>query len=101
LPVQLEVRWVSPALAPDYLEQDFTKVTPNQYLMRAAPLQKVEYRVEALLPPPLWRVVSRFHSPNRAYCCTGVLGRKAPSHRSPTYGIQVRATNSPDIFEPA
>ncbi len=46
-PVQLEERWVNPAAAPEYALQDFTTVTPNQYLVRVAPLQRVEYRIEA------------------------------------------------------
>jgi GntR family histidine utilization transcriptional repressor len=49
-PVQYEERWVNPALAPDYLAQDFTLITPNEYLVRVAPLQRVEYRIEATLP---------------------------------------------------
>ncbi|MCI0573836.1 MAG: histidine utilization repressor [Myxococcaceae bacterium] len=49
-PVQLEERWVSPALAPDYLAQDFRHTTPSEYLVRAAPLQRVEYRIEACAP---------------------------------------------------
>ncbi|CAB3752776.1 histidine utilization repressor [Paraburkholderia solisilvae] len=49
-PVQLEERWVNPAVAPDYTLQDFTNTTPNQYLVRVAPLQRVEYRIEALTP---------------------------------------------------
>lgn len=49
-PVQYEERWVNPALAPDYLAQDFTQITPNEYLVRVAPLQRVEYRIEATLP---------------------------------------------------
>jgi GntR family histidine utilization transcriptional repressor len=49
-PVQLEERWVNPAVAPDYVLQDFTNTTPNQYLVRVAPLQRVEYRIEALAP---------------------------------------------------
>jgi GntR family histidine utilization transcriptional repressor len=47
-PVQLEERWVNPSVAPDYALQDFTNTTPNQYLVRVAPLQRVEYRIEAL-----------------------------------------------------
>jgi GntR family transcriptional regulator, histidine utilization repressor len=50
VPVQLEERWVNPAAAPEYASQDFTHITPNQYLMREAPLQRVEYRIEALAP---------------------------------------------------
>jgi GntR family histidine utilization transcriptional repressor len=46
-PVQLETRWVNPAVAPEYVQQDFAAVTPNQYLVRVAPLQRVEYRIEA------------------------------------------------------
>ena len=49
-PVQYEERWVNPALAPDYLEQDFAQITPNEYLVCVAPLQRVEYRIEATLP---------------------------------------------------
>ncbi len=51
-PVQLEERWVNPAVAPEYALQDFSAVTPNQYLVRVAPLQRVEYRIEAALPEP-------------------------------------------------
>lgn len=49
-PIQLEDRWANPALAPDYLAQDYTSSTPNEYLMRAAPLSRVEYRIEAVRP---------------------------------------------------
>ncbi|WP_206996728.1 histidine utilization repressor [Trinickia mobilis] len=48
--VQLEERWVNPAVAPEYALQDFSLTTPNQYLVRVAPLQRVEYRIEAALP---------------------------------------------------
>ena len=51
-PVQFEERWVNPATAPDYALQDFTQITPNQYLVRVAPLSRVEYRIEAALPEP-------------------------------------------------
>lgn len=49
-PVQLEARWVNAAVAPEYGLQDFSSVTPNQYLTRVAPLQRVEYRIEAAQP---------------------------------------------------
>jgi GntR family transcriptional regulator, histidine utilization repressor len=49
--IQVEDRWVNAALAPDYLGQDFAHSTPNEYLMRVAPLQGVSYRIEARLPP--------------------------------------------------
>lgn len=49
-PIQVEDRWVNPALAPDYMETDFGSITPNEHLMRVAPLQRAEYQIEALLP---------------------------------------------------
>jgi len=49
--IQVEDRWVNAALAPDYLRQDFAHSTPNEYLMRVAPLQGVSYRIEAKRPP--------------------------------------------------
>lgn len=49
--IQVEDRWVNAALAPDYLRQDFAHSTPNEYLMRVAPLQGVSYRIEAKLAP--------------------------------------------------
>lgn len=52
LPIQVEDRWVNPLLAPDYLAQDFSQITPNAYLMAVAPLQGVAYGIEALTPPP-------------------------------------------------
>jgi GntR family histidine utilization transcriptional repressor len=51
LPIQVEDRWVNSILAPDYLQQDFSRITPNEYLMAVAPLQSVNYRIEALSPP--------------------------------------------------
>lgn len=47
--VQLEDRHVNPGLAPDYLRQDFTALTPNDYLSRTAPLGGGEHVVEAVL----------------------------------------------------
>jgi GntR family transcriptional regulator, histidine utilization repressor len=49
IPIQLEDRYVNPAEAPDYLEQDFTARTPNTYLSEVAPLVRGEHIVEAVL----------------------------------------------------
>jgi GntR family histidine utilization transcriptional repressor len=51
MPIQVEDRWVNPDLAPDYMQQDFAAITPNEYLMQAAPLQGVNYSIEALPAP--------------------------------------------------
>jgi GntR family histidine utilization transcriptional repressor len=50
VPVQIEDRFVNPSAAPDYLEQDFSSLTPNAYLTAAAPLSGSEHVVEAAMP---------------------------------------------------
>jgi GntR family histidine utilization transcriptional repressor len=50
IPVQLAERYVNPATAPQYLKQDFTQITPSQYLFQVAPLTEVEHVVEAIMP---------------------------------------------------
>ena len=52
VPLQVEERYVDPAVAPGYLEVDFTAVTSHQYLMEVAPLERVEHIVKAVMPPP-------------------------------------------------
>ena len=52
VPVQLEDRHVNPALAPDFLAQDFTSVPPSEYLLRSVPFDQVEHVVDAVLPTP-------------------------------------------------
>src|ERR1700730_1791134 len=53
--VQLENRYVTPDFASDYLKQDFTRHTPNEYLMSLGPLDEVEHVVQALMPHPATR----------------------------------------------
>jgi len=50
VPIQLEDRVVNPAVVPGYLSVDFTKTTPNEYLMQNAPLSEVEHTLEAVMP---------------------------------------------------
>ena len=49
-PLQLEIRWVNSRYAPNYLEQDFSQITPNQYLSANCPLSAIEHTVEAIVP---------------------------------------------------
>ncbi|MGR5449245.1 histidine utilization repressor [Vibrio sp. PNB22_3_1] len=49
-PIQLELRWVNSQYAPNYLSQDFTCITPNQYLSDNCPLSAIEHTVEAIVP---------------------------------------------------
>lgn len=50
IPIQLEERFVLASAAPDYGQMDFTQTTPNEYLTRTAPLERVEHRVRAVMP---------------------------------------------------
>jgi GntR family histidine utilization transcriptional repressor len=75
VPIQVEDRWVNPACAPAYLEQDFTTITPNEHLMLAAPLQGATYRIEALPAPA--EVAALLALPDAA-CCL-VLTRRTTS----------------------
>ena len=48
VPVQIEERYVNAEIAPEYLQQDFTRTTAYAYLMNLAPLTGGEHEVEAI-----------------------------------------------------
>ena len=48
--LQCEDRYVNPAAAPQYLDNDFTQITPTQYLLQVAPLWKAQYSIVAARP---------------------------------------------------
>ena len=48
--LQSEDRYVNPAEAPSYLEQDFTRTTPTHYLFAATQLWRAQYSIEADRP---------------------------------------------------
>ncbi|HTN65063.1 MAG TPA: histidine utilization repressor [Burkholderiaceae bacterium] len=75
VPIQVEDRWVNSAVAPDYMQQDFSVSTPNEYLMVAAPLQGVNYSIEALNPPV--KIAAMLQIPVQEPCL--VLKRKTLS----------------------
>ncbi|MCC3861993.1 histidine utilization repressor [Pseudemcibacter aquimaris] len=50
IPIQLEDRLVNERIVPGYGEQDYTEQTPYEYLIKKAPLQKVEHIVKAIIP---------------------------------------------------
>jgi len=50
IPIQLGCRYINPEVAPDFLEQDFTKRTVSDYLLDLAPASVAEHVVEALIP---------------------------------------------------
>ncbi|MBI3713173.1 MAG: histidine utilization repressor [Burkholderiales bacterium] len=74
--IQVEDRWVNAKLASDYLSQDFSNITPNEYLMAAAPLQGVDYSIEAVMPPK--SIADMLHISSKETCL--VLHRKTRSH---------------------
>jgi GntR family histidine utilization transcriptional repressor len=78
LPIQVEDRWVNSSIAPDYLQQDFSQITPNEYLMAVAPLQSVNYSIEALSPPR--EIADMLHIAQKEACL--VLHRKTLSRGS-------------------
>jgi GntR family histidine utilization transcriptional repressor len=49
VPLQCEDRYVNPAAAPDYLQADFTRITPTRYLLEVAPMWDAQYTLEASL----------------------------------------------------
>ncbi|MDG1438797.1 MAG: histidine utilization repressor [Emcibacteraceae bacterium] len=50
IPLQLEDRLVNEDVVPGYGDQDYTQQTPYEYLIKKAPLQKVEHIVKAIIP---------------------------------------------------
>lgn len=48
-PIQLEQRYVNSVLVKNYLTQDFTKITPHEYLSSEAPLTEATHEIEAVL----------------------------------------------------
>jgi len=51
-PVQLERRFVNPAAAPFFLRQDFSRLTPTEYLLSVSPVDELEHSVKAVVPEP-------------------------------------------------
>jgi len=49
-PIQLEERYVNADKVPDFLQQDFSKITASKYLSSVAPLTDAEITVEAIMP---------------------------------------------------
>ncbi len=47
--IQLEQRFVNSVLVPEYNQQDFSVITPHEYLSMVAPLTEATHEVEAIL----------------------------------------------------
>jgi GntR family histidine utilization transcriptional repressor len=48
VPVQYSERFINPLVAPEYLDQDFSKITPSDYLLKTAHVQEAEHIIEAV-----------------------------------------------------
>lgn len=58
-PIQLEERFVNPAFAPRYLEQDFAARTTSEYLHTISPVTEVAHTVCAVSSDPVLRELLR------------------------------------------
>ena len=50
LPIQLESRYVNPAVMPGFIDQDFTGITATAYLLQQFKPDEMEHRVRAVMP---------------------------------------------------
>ncbi|MCF6172534.1 MAG: GntR family transcriptional regulator [Campylobacteraceae bacterium] len=50
VPVRFDMRYINPLLAPEYIKEDFSTLTPSQYLQKNCPVQKVDNSIEAMIP---------------------------------------------------
>lgn len=50
IPIQLEDRFVNPALVPDFMQIDFNETTPTKYLMSLFRPDEIEHTVQAVMP---------------------------------------------------
>ncbi|MEI9986621.1 MAG: UTRA domain-containing protein [Aliidongia sp.] len=78
IPVQLEDRFVNPAAAPGYLDQDFTSITPNSFLSSITPWTDAEHEIEAVLPA-VWE--ARLLAISRADPCLMIRRRTFAGER--------------------
>ena len=50
VPIQIENRYVNPAAVPDFMQVDFTKTTPTEFLISQIAPDELEHIVEAVMP---------------------------------------------------
>ncbi len=51
-PVQLEERWIDPAVFPSYTNVDFSRLTPYSYLRGSVEATEIEHVIHAVVPNP-------------------------------------------------
>ena len=50
VPIQIAERFVNPIMAPEFINQDFTRITPSDYLLKSIPPTEIEHVIETRLP---------------------------------------------------
>ena len=78
LPVELEERYVNPEWAPEFIQQDFTRISPAVYIIDTCPVTSLEHSVQAVLPHDT--ECKHLAIPDDEPCL--LILRKAWSHRS-------------------
>ena len=66
VPIQVEDRYVCPAMVPDFMQVDFTKSTPTEYLVSQIKPDEMEHIVQAIMPDEL--LMSRLLIPENEPC---------------------------------
>jgi len=79
VPIQREDRYVNPRMAPDFLQQDFTRHPPAEYLLRHVHFDQMEHVVDAVLPTP--EQAAQLQMPASQPCL--LLTRRTWSHGTP------------------
>lgn len=86
-PVQVEDRYVNPVLVPEYLQQDYTSITPHEYLCEVTPLTEASHLIEAVLPAPQLSEMLQLETPEpclqiqrRTSCRDGVVSQATLTH---------------------
>jgi GntR family histidine utilization transcriptional repressor len=93
-PIQIEDRFVRPAFAPRYLDQDFTRATPYEILMNLGPLDEVEHIIQSLMPDRSTRVLLKIpegepvlHVRRRTWSGGVVVGSARLIHPGSSYSL--------------
>ena len=68
--VQYSERYINPQVAPDYLAQDYTRITPSEYLLGVAPVQEAEHVIEAVKCPAHVRAHLQIRAAEPCLCLT-------------------------------
>ena len=93
-PIQLEDRFINPSLVPDFMEQDFKRISPYAYIQQILVPDKVEQVIQAVAPTSELHHFLELEAPepcleiNRRTWCAGRIVTKARLvHPSSRYRI--------------